>query len=162
MRLQESNILIGTASSALDQFAQGSKECGVGDRSALAPSNQRLSLSPQRCNAERHCDAMIAERINLGAVKSLSAGNPHSVLTLFNLRSHGTQINGDCGNAIRFFYAQFFRVAHLNSLFRERRDRRKHGSLADQSRRIGTGEHGSLQASALDLYCAYKFAVSFL
>src|ERR1700728_4060552 len=49
---------------AVGHFFQQIEKLGKADRRRLRALNQRLAFRPQRSDAERHCDAMIAARID--------------------------------------------------------------------------------------------------
>jgi hypothetical protein len=62
--------------------------------------NHGFALGSQSSDRKRHRDPMIAKRIYLRSMQSLSARNLQAIFAFLKLRSHGSQIRRDRGNPV--------------------------------------------------------------
>src|SRR5258708_9852678 len=119
------------ASLLFDQALKRRKECRIGNCRAFAAANRALASSAQSRDAERHCDAVIAEGFELPTVQGLATGDFKAVLAFFYLTAHGPQGGGDGSSAIGFLNPKLLCIADFNSLLGVESDRSHHRNFID-------------------------------
>src|SRR5258708_451935 len=81
-------------------FLQFLKKRRIRHSRSIRTVNRRLALCAQCSHGERHGNAVIAERIQFGAMQTLAPRNPQAIGSLFHFRAHFSQIGSDGRNAV--------------------------------------------------------------
>ena len=74
--------------------------------------NSIWGVGSQRSYRKRHCNPVIAKRIEFSGMKLLTARNADTIGPHFRLDAHALQVLGNGGNPVGFFHPQLRRVIH--------------------------------------------------
>ena len=152
----------------VEEAVEGGEEAGVGDRDAGGVADDAGAGGAEGGDGEGHGDAVVAGRVDLGAVKRRSggrdacgraAGDAQAVGELFNAGAHAAEVFGQGGKAVTFLDAQFLSVADFNSLVCVRGEGCEHGQLVDHLRDLWAGDNSTLQLRMADGDVADELAV---
>ena len=134
-------------------------EAGVGGIDAVGVVDDGLALGEKPGDGEGHGDAVIAVRVDLGALERLPAVDRHAVLELLHIGSHFTQVLDGGGDAVGFLHAQFAGVADVGVALGQRGGDGDDGDLIDEVGDFLGQQGGAFQWRAVELDVSDRFAL---
>ena len=122
----------------VEKTVEGGEEAGVGDGDAGGVADDAGARGAKSGDGKGHGDAVVAGRVDLGAVKRRSggrdacggaAGDVEAIRKFLDAGAHAAEVLGEGSDAVAFLDAQLLSVADFNSLLCVRAERCKHGQL---------------------------------
>src|ERR1700736_3241605 len=96
---------------ALAEFVEVGEELGEADSGGFGSLDFGITSRSQGCDGEGHGDSVVGAGVDLCAVEALVAGDFEAVFVFGEGSSHGLEVFGYEGDAVRLFDAEFSGVA---------------------------------------------------
>ena len=141
-----------------DDLSQCIEKLGKRHARRFRALNGARPVGGQRGYRERHGDAMVAGRIDLGGVKTLAAGNVKTFRIGLDFHAHLPESGLDGGDAVGFLNPQLAGIAHGQPVVAGGPEHRQRRDFVDQRRGQRTFDHPASHRRGLHAKIANQLA----